>query len=424
VLLRAAVCFVAALGAAGAVTASAQETAYPDPMGYCVEGNVQYDPVDTERPGAVDPELPPGYTRTRAEPVEGFGTYLIEGGPRQLSEAVVFVHGNPGSALDFAGIMRAVPAGVRVVAFDLVGFGDADKPFDFPYTVDVSIPAFALALRRLGVERVHLVGHDIGGFLGVEWASRNPRAFRSAVLMNTGVLLTYEDHDFARIWKTPVEGEASMAAVTREFFVSSIQQAEPRPLPREFLDRNYDDFDRATRCAILKSYRSVPDVRPLARAQADRLRPYDRPALVIWGDEDSFLPTKHAHEQREAFPRASIHVIPQGGHWPFVHEEERVVSLIRPFLERQVRQRAGAPLRLAVRPRRARPGHRTRFRVRVRLGAPVQGAVVRMGRRRARTNTRGRAVIALSPRRPGRVRVRASKAPFSPGRGFVRVLRR
>ena len=76
--------------------------------------------------------------------------------------------------------MRAVPPGVRVVAFDLVGFGDADKPYDFPYTVDVSIPAFALALRGLGVERVHLVGHDIGGFLGVEWASRHPQGAQRA----------------------------------------------------------------------------------------------------------------------------------------------------------------------------------------------------------------------------------------------------
>jgi pimeloyl-ACP methyl ester carboxylesterase len=376
----------------------------------------------------MDPPLPPGFTRRRAEPVEGFGTYLIEGGPRGLGEAVVFVHGNPGSALDFAGVMGAVPPGVRVVAFDLVGFGDAEKPFDFPYTLDVSIPAFALSLRSLGVERVHLVGHDIGGFLGVEWASRHPLQLASAVLMNTGILLTYQDHDFARIWKTPVEGEASMAAVTREFFVGSIQQAEPRPLPREFLDRNYDDFDRATRCAILKSYRSVPDVRPLARAQADRLRPHDRPALVIWGDGDRFLPTKHAEEQREAFPRASIHVIEQGGHWPFIHEEERTVGLIRPFLERQVRERAGARIRLAVRPRRVRRGERAIFRVRAYLGGgprqPVSGATVRIGRARGRTGRRGRVVLRARPRRAGRLQVRARKPPLVPARALVRVRRR
>ena len=413
--------------ATGSTAALAQDQAYPDPMGYCVEGNTQYDPADTARPNAPETELPPGFTRRRANFV-GVNTSIIEGGPRELSEAVVFVHGNPGSSLDFAGILRAVPPGVRVVAFDLIGFGDADKPYDFPYTADVAAPLLDLTLGTLGVERVHLVGHDIGGFLGVEWASHHPRKLATAVLLNTGLLLTYQDHDFARIWKTPVEGEASMAAVTREFFVSSIQQAEPRPMPREFLDRNYDDFGRATRCAILKSYRSVPDVRPLARAQADRLRPYDRPALVIWGDEDRFLPTRHAYEQREGFPRAEIHVIEKGGHWPFVHEEERTVSLIRPFLDRHVRERAGARIRVAVRPRRAVAGRRTRFRVRAYLGKtprqPVAGAVVRLAGRRATTNALGRAVIATAPRGRRRMRVSARKAPLAPGRAFVRIRRR
>jgi hypothetical protein len=149
---------------------------------------------------------------------------------------------------------------------------------------------------------------------------------------------------------------------------------------------------------------------------------------VIWGDEDSFLPTRHAYEQRQAFPHAAIHVIEKGGHWPFVHEEARTISLIRPFLRRNVRERAGARIRVAVRPRRARVGQRRRFRIRAYLGRrarqPVAGALVRIRGRRATTSRRGRAVIVVSPRRRGRMRVSARKGPLRPGRAFVRVRRR
>lgn len=50
------------------------------------------------------------------------------------------MHGNPGSSLDFEGILRWVPKDVRVVAVELIGFGSADKPYDFAYDWRASRP--------------------------------------------------------------------------------------------------------------------------------------------------------------------------------------------------------------------------------------------------------------------------------------------
>lgn len=379
-----------------------------DASGYCEPQNVQYDPRDTERDAPPTP-LPPGFTRRDFE-LNGLHSPLIEAGSPKSREAIVFMHGNSGSSLDFAGILRAAPPGARVIAFDLYGFGEADKPWDFSYSLADSMPLLTAAAQKLGIDRIHLVGHDVGGVLGIEWASLHPRALASATLLSSGVLIGYEDHDYARMWRQPGEGEAFMAATTRSLFHQGINSKEPQPLPDEFLDRDYDFYDRATRCAVLKATRSEPDVSGLAERQAKRLEPYDRPALVIWGGQDAFIKPAIAERQREAFPHASINVFPDSGHWPFVNEEDRTVGLMRSFFMRHVLERAGARIRASARLR----GRRLRVRAWIRDSKPrraLANATVDVGAKHAVTGLNGRARLRV--RRRGRLRVRVAKPPLS-----------
>ena len=395
-----------------------------DPDAYCLPENTHLDPQDVRRPDAPPIELPRGFVRRRVA-VAGFETSLIERGPRDSQEVVLFMHGNPGSSLDFIGLLRAVPKGTRVVAVDILGFGEADKPYDFPYDLAASRPLMDRLTRDLGVRRMHLVGHDVGSVVGVDWAARHPRRLGSAVLIAGGIMIGYTDHHFARIWKTPELGEESMRGVDREGFVSMIQAHNPRPLPREFVDRNYDYFDRGTRCAILKLYRAMPNLTELGREHAAALRPHDKPALVIWGDRDPFLPQTLAESNREGFPHADVHIFENSGHWPFVDTEARTVELMRDFFGRHVREQAGKRLRLSLAARKLRRGRPGRVRVRVSLSEareqPVAGAVVAIGRRSAKTGADGRASIRIVPRQAGRLRVAARKPPLAPARGTVRV---
>ncbi|HEX8744833.1 MAG TPA: alpha/beta hydrolase [Thermoleophilaceae bacterium] len=416
---RLALLFVLACLAAPAA-AAAQSSDYCDPA------RTEYDPQDLARPNAPPIELPPGYRRGRL----AFGPYstpTIEAGPSDSDEAVVLIHGNPGNSYDFLGLLRSIPAGTRVLALDLVGFGRAEKPWDFPYTIELTTPMLEGALHDRGVRRVHLVAHDVGSVVGIDWAAAHPGELASAVIFAGGILIGYQDHHFARIWKTPGLGEEFMRGGDREGFVNFIQAHNPRPLPREFLDRNYDVYDRPTRCAILTAYRNEGDVSAKAERHAAALRPHDRPALVIWGDRDPFVPVYVANSNREGFPHADVHVYENSGHWPFVDEEERTVRLMRDFFGKHVVEQAGARIRLAVTPRHPRLGRRTRFRVRVVVGEarrPLAGALVRVLGRRARSDAGGRAVVVATPRRAGLVRTAASKETLARGRKTIRVLRR
>jgi pimeloyl-ACP methyl ester carboxylesterase len=264
--------------------------------------------------------------------VSGLRTPLLESGPPDDSEAVVFVHGNPGSSADWRDLVGRVGPFARAVAFDMPGFGKADKPRDFEYTVSGEVRFLDAALTELGIQRVHLVLHDLGGPWGLEWATTNTDRVASVVVINTGVFLDYRWHILARIWQTPVLGELFMATTTRFAFRTLINRGQKRKLPRGFVDEMYDNFDRDTKRAVLKHYRSQADPLPGARRHLDALRPRDLPALVVWGDRDPYLGLDLAEAQKQVFPSAPLVVIRDSGHWPFVDNPEEVASHVVPFL--------------------------------------------------------------------------------------------
>src|SRR5437763_14267893 len=112
---------------------------------------------------------------------------MIEAGPESASEAVVFVHGNPGSSHDWDALVDAVGEFGRAVAIDMAGFGQAEKPRDFEYNVGGYAAFLQGALEQLGITRVHLVGHDFGGPFGRGWGRPHPGARASRALTNIGI---------------------------------------------------------------------------------------------------------------------------------------------------------------------------------------------------------------------------------------------
>jgi pimeloyl-ACP methyl ester carboxylesterase len=268
--------------------------------------------------------------------VAGVRSRVREAGPKHLGEAVIFLHGNPGSGEDWIDLMGRASAFARAVAPDMPGFGKADRPRDFEYTVSGYASHFGALVDELGIDRAHLVLHDFGGPWGLAWAAEHPKSVASLTLINIGILPGYRWHKYARIWQTRVVGELFQILTTRAAFRMSLNADNPKPFPRAFADRMYDDFDRGTKRAILKLYRATSDLDGISRALGDRLSPLHLPTLVLWGTGDAYLPARYAGEQRKFFDPVEVHLLAGCGHWPFVDEPERTAALIIPFLRKQL----------------------------------------------------------------------------------------
>jgi pimeloyl-ACP methyl ester carboxylesterase len=270
----------------------------------------------------------------RNEPlVDGLRTPILHAGDPAADEAVVFVHGNPGSGEDWRALLVGVGAYARALAPDMPGFGRADKP---PAGFDYTVEGYAHHLRALldihGVRRAHLVGHDFGGPWMLTWAAMQPHRVASVTLINSGVLLGYRWHALARIWRTPLLGELFQATTTRPAFRLLLKLGNPRGLPRDFVERMFDDYDAGTRRAVLRLYRATSHPDRAALALQQTLVPHRIPALVVWGRADPYIPPRQAELQRQTFDVKRVVMLERSGHWPFADDPDAVAAAVLPFL--------------------------------------------------------------------------------------------
>ena len=271
--------------------------------------------------------------RTDDVTVDGVRSPVLQGGPLDAEEAVVFVHGNPGFSEDWRGLSERLSKFARTVAPDMPGYGNADKPDTFDYTVDGYARHLDGLLTKLNVRRVHLVLHDFGGAWGLTWAAAHPASLASLTLINIGVMPGYRWHFLARIWRTPVLGEIFMATTTRFGFKTLSRIGNPRGLPSEMINRTYDHFDSRTRQAVLRLYRATNDLGALSERCGNILKPLNLPALVIWGRADPYLSASYAERQRDYFPKAKVVMLNDSGHWPFADNPEAVAAEVVPFIK-------------------------------------------------------------------------------------------
>lgn len=394
----------------GVTPASAQDTD-ADPLGYCQgDGGGLGLATDAEHEVlAGEPPLPPGLRSSRVT-VDGVSTRVVQGGPAHARDAVVFVHGSPDSARDWDDLAVHASRFTRTVAFDVPGYGQSDKGTRGLRSTQAVGHYLGGLLDQLGVKRAVLVAHDFGGPWGLGWAVANPGALSGVVLLDTGALIDYVPHPMALQWATPGVGETQVGTTTRDSFRAGVQQGGP--LPDAFVNRVYDDYDRATRCSLLRYYRaSIPADANLGRQYADALRPLDRPALVIWGRNDPFIPVEQAERQRQAFPSARVEIFDDSGHWPFIDNADRTRSLVVPFLRPQL---------IVGRPRVGTRRRGVRTPVMVKEMLPVREVRVSLRRVGARKSAGrpSRSFTVLTRRRMATVR---SRRALKPGRYIVTI---
>lgn len=267
--------------------------------------------------------------------VSGVHSPVWTAGPADAEEAVVFVHGNPGASEDWLDLLSGVGAFARAIAPDMPGYGEADRPKHFDYTVEGYARHLDGILGQLGIRRVHLVLHDFGGGWGLQWAALHPDRVASLVLVNIGVLPGYRWHKFARIWRTPILGELFQLMTTRSGLQLLLNRDNPKPFPKAFIDRIHAHSDWGHKRAVLKLYRATANLGKESERIGLALKPLALPALVIWGEGDVYLPVRYAAVQREYF-KAEVHTLAGCGHWPMVDEPARVAELVLPFLQRQL----------------------------------------------------------------------------------------
>ena len=233
------------------------------------------------------------------------GSHFEAGGTRSFvreqgsGPPVVLVHGVPSSCFLYRKMLEPLAtAGFRPITFDFPGLGLADRPEEFDYSWSGLAAWMTEAIDALGIERFHLVVHDIGGPIGCEVAVRQPQRLLSLTALNTWLdLATFRRPWTMQPFAIPHLGELYLRfqsrRLTRQAMYlqgikdrSSMSTAE---IDAYLALLKREDGGRAF-LRIMRGFELTEEKQDfLWKGLASR--PY--PAQVVWGDADPALTTKH-----------------------------------------------------------------------------------------------------------------------------------
>ncbi len=250
---------------------------------------------------------------------------------------VLLIHGFGTSTYTWRHIAPALALTHRVIAVDLKGFGQSDKPFDARYSVFDQAELLAQLIEDEDLRDLTIVGHSFGGgialLLALENDNRLNGRIKKLVLLDT---IAYPQHIpvFFRLLDVPLFSHLGVR------MVPPIVQTRVALRIAYFDDSKIDPEEVETYAAPLKTAAGkhaiiysarqiVPD--DLAEI-AERYGSIALPTLILWCDHDRIVPFEIGLKLRRTLPNSSLRLVRDCGHMPQEEQPEITLKLLQGFI--------------------------------------------------------------------------------------------
>jgi pimeloyl-ACP methyl ester carboxylesterase len=252
-----------------------------------------------------------------------------------LGDTVLCVHGLGGTKASFLPTVAALADTHRVVALDLPGFGESDKPIGAPYDAAWFARAAFETLDALGVDRAHLIGNSMGGRVAIEAGLIDRERVRGLVLLSPALAWLRE-----RRWAPVVRALRPELGLIQMAPRSVVEGVVRRLIPGAadgWAAAGVDEFLRAYltprgRAAFYAAARNIYLDEPHgADGFWNRLAELSPDSLFIWGRHDRLVPIGFRKYVERTLPRAR-HVELDCGHVPQLERPRETHAAIRDFL--------------------------------------------------------------------------------------------
>ena len=256
---------------------------------------------------------------------------------------VVLVHGLAGNWQNWLENIPRLAQERRVIAPDLPGFGESDRPAG-----EISMSGYGRTVdelcERLGLGEVALVGNSMGGFVAAETAIQFPERVERLVLVSAaGITSSNLRREPVMVW-----GRAAMMAGSRgaaekhmaiarprlRYLVFSTIMRHPSLIAPEML---WEMSSGAGRSAFRPALEAILDY-----DYRDRLPEIRSPTLVVWGGDDMLVPVEDAAEYERQIPEARRIVLKDTGHVPMIERPRTFNDHLIEFLSEPRGEQTGA----------------------------------------------------------------------------------
>ena len=248
--------------------------------------------------------------------------YTIEGeGP-----PLYMVHGIGSRRATWTGLAPSLAREFTCVSYDLRGHGESPVP-PTPYTLDDLVEDLEALRARLGHERIHVIGHSLGGMIGPAYARAHPDCVRSVTLLSTAAGRTAQDRAKVHGVLAAMEDEgveARLGTLVERWYTDAFMEARPDAIEtrkRQVLDTPEDVF-----LSVFHIYAETE--------MAPWLHEVTCPCLVLTGELDGGCNPRLNRFIADTLPDAELVVLDGLKHSILIEAPERVAPPVREFLVR------------------------------------------------------------------------------------------
>jgi pimeloyl-ACP methyl ester carboxylesterase len=248
--------------------------------------------------------------------------------------AVVFVHGLGGQWQNWLENIPRAARERRVIALDLPGFGMSEMPRE-----RISIPGYGRCVNelcvRLGLEKIALVGNSMGGFIAGEVAIQRPEHVERLVLVSAAGITS------ANVYRAPTALVGRIAVAATAYTAARHSRMARRPGSRHLalaLVARYPSLlapDLAWEGLLKGAGKPGFQAALLASVDYDfrhHLPEISCPTLIVWGENDSIISVRDAHEFERLIPDSRKVVMKDTGHISMVERPAAFNELLLEFL--------------------------------------------------------------------------------------------
>jgi len=255
---------------------------------------------------------------------------------------VLMIHGVGDNSTTWGTVHAKLAQRFTVIAPDLLGHGESDKP-----RADYSLAAFANGVRdlliALGIDRVTLVGHSLGGGIAMQFAYQYPQFVERVVLVSAGGVT--KDVSLAlRLAAMPMGAEA-LSVLRVPGAVPALElvgRAVGNVVGSTKFGRDVPSMPRligglrkpGAVAAFARTLRAVVDTRGQFVTMLDRTYlMHDLPVQIIWGADDLIIPVSHARLAHEEIAGSRLEIFEKSGHMPHRDHPDRFVAIVEQFID-------------------------------------------------------------------------------------------
>lgn len=271
------------------------------------------------------------------DPVVKYRISYLEAGPPD-GPVVVLLHGLASDSETWDRAIGPLAAeGLRVIAVDLLGHGESDKP-NRSYLLDDFADSLRYFFDELGIKAATIAGHSLGGAVATYFGSRHPTYVQRLVLVSAGGL-GREVHPVLRAAALPIAPRLLDVAAHRR-----LHRLYGHPRFHQALRLTPDNvvnLRRAARAlgtpegrlAFFAALRGViaPSGQRGSFLDMGTLAAHV-PTLLIWNERDPVIPVAHARAANAHLPGSRLVVFPGGGHEPHRRQAERFARAVGAFV--------------------------------------------------------------------------------------------